>query len=286
MGNQRNVDNASSRSSAHRIWRLGSTGIELQSGRNVRTYKLPAHFHEDYQFMLVDTGAREINFGRDRRVFGNEYLTVVNPGETHSTGCLGEQGSTFKTMRLPVATWSNGTNDGLTGEPLFPFEVENRYVLRLFRRLHELVESAGNTLQSEELLAEFAEALLNSCRLKRRNSMPKGVERRLNLVRGYIEDNYAKTLSLDELASLAGLSKYHLLRCFSDAVGMPPHAFQMRVRLNRAKAMLSAGMPIKRVANATGFSDPSHFGRHFVRVVGFTPRSYQSAVDIRNEETH
>jgi AraC-like DNA-binding protein len=270
----------------HKIWRLGNTGIELQRGRNVSTYKLPAHFHDDYQFMLVETGAREINFRGDKRVFGNDYLTIVNPGETHSTGCHGEYGSSFKTMHLPVSVWTKGADEhGTTAtEPLFPFKLENGYVLKVFSRFHELVESEGSTLQSEELLAELADILVSSCKLRRRrNERPKGVERKLNLVRDYIEDNYAKTLTLDELANLAGLSKYHLLRSFSDTLGMPPHAFQIRVRLNRAKAMLSDGMAIKRVAAAAGFADPSHFGKHFVRLIGLTPRNYQRAVDIRRE---
>jgi AraC-like DNA-binding protein len=289
MGSRDSTNNFDRRSSAHKIWGLGDTGIELQRGRNVKAYELPAHFHDDYQFMLVDTGAREINFRGDRRVFGGEYLTVVNPGETHSTGCLGEHGSSFKTMHLPVSTWAKrGDEPGISSnEPLFPFEVENGYVLKVFGRLHEVIESEGITLRSVELLAEFADSLVSSCKIRRRRSeRTAGVEGKLYLVRDYIEDNYAKTLVLNELATLAGLSKYHLLRSFTEIFGMPPHAFQIRVRLNKAKRMLSGGVCIKQVAAATGFADPSHFGKHFIRSIGFTPRSYQRAVDARLEARH
>jgi len=284
MGSHDSTNNFDRRSSVHKIWGLGDTGIELQRGRNVKSYELPAHFHDDYQFMLVDSGAREINFRGDRRVFGSEYLTIVNPGETHSTGCLGDHGSSFKTMHLPVSAWAKRSDElGISSnEPLFPFEVENGYVLKVFGRLHEVIESEGITLRSEELLTEFADILVGSCKLRRlRNGKTIGVERKLCLVRDYIEDNYAKTLILDELATLAGLNKYHLLRSFAAAFGMPPHAFQIRVRLNKAKRMLSGGMRIKQVAAATGFADPSHFGKHFIRSIGFTPRNYQRAVDAR-----
>jgi AraC-like DNA-binding protein len=288
MGNQNDLHVADENSGAHNIWRLGNTGIELQRGRNVSSYKLPAHFHDDYQFMLVESGAREISFRGDKRVFGGDFLTIVNPGETHSTSCHGEHGSSFKTMHLPMSVWAKGHDQlgMISGEPLFPFAVENGYVLKLFSRLHGLVESEGSTLQSEELLAEFADALVSSCKLRRRNERPKGVRRRIYLVRDCIEDNFAKPLTLDELAGVASLSKYQLVRSFSDALGMPPHAFQIRVRLNRAKKMLSDGMPIKQVAAATGFTDPSHFGKQFFRLIGFTPRSYQRAVDIRQDRRH
>ncbi len=231
--------------------------------------------------MLVETGAREISFRGDRRIFGGNYLTIVNPGETHSTGCHGECGSSFKTMHLPAAVWTKNSNElGIPAtEPLFPFEVENSYVLRLFAHLHEAVESEGNTLRSAELLTEFIDVLVNSCRLRRRRGrIAKGNERRLSLVRDYIEDNYAQNLTLEEFADLAGMSKFHLLRSFSEFAGMPPHAFQTRLRLNRAKRLLSQGKPIKQVAAAVGFADASHFGKHFQRIIGFTPKSYQQAV--------
>lgn len=268
-------------SAAHKIWRCGETGIELQRGRNVSRYRLPAHFHEDYQFMLVETGAREISFRGDRRIFGRDYLTIVNPGDTHSTGCHGESGSSFKTMHLPASVWTRYSNElGIPAtEPLFPFEVENRYVLGVYARLHEAVAGEGNTLRSAELLTEFIDVLVSSCKLRRRGGgTAKGNERKLSLVRHYIEDNYAQNLTLEGLADLAGLSKFHLLRSFSEFAGMPPHAFQTRLRLNRAKRLLSQGKSIKQVAVAVGFTDASHFGKHFVRIIGFTPRVYQQAI--------
>jgi AraC-like DNA-binding protein len=276
-----NQDSDGIASAAHKIWRCDETGIELQRGRNVSSYQLPAHFHEDYQFMLVETGAREISFRGDRRIFGGNYLTIVNPGETHSTGCHGECGSSFKTMHLPAAVWTKSSNElGIPAtDPLFPFEVENSYVLRTFARLHEAVAGEGNTLRSAELLTEFIDVLVSSCRLRRRRrGEAKGDDRRLNLVRHYIEDNYAQNVTLEELADLAGLSKFHLLRSFSQFAGMPPHAFQTRLRLNRAKKLLSQGKPLKQVAAAVGFADASHFGKHFLRIIGFTPKFYQQAV--------
>lgn len=55
---------------------------------------------------------------------------------------------------------------------------------------------------------------------------------------------------------------------------MPPHAYQINVRLDRAKDLLLRGWPISEVAREAGFYDQSHFTRYFKRLVGVTPGSY------------
>src|SRR5262245_6260640 len=89
-----------------------------------------------------------------------------------------------------------------------------------------------------------------------------------------LEDNYAADVSLDTLAKLVALSPFHLARLFQREVGMPPHAYQVQVRISHAKQLLLRGLPISRVATDTGFFDTSHFTRHFKRQVGVTPGGY------------
>jgi transcriptional regulator GlxA family with amidase domain len=55
---------------------------------------------------------------------------------------------------------------------------------------------------------------------------------------------------------------------------MPPHAYQIQVRLLRAKKLLRSGRHPADVAYATGFADQSHFSRHFKRLMGLTPARY------------
>jgi AraC-like DNA-binding protein len=52
---------------------------------------------------------------------------------------------------------------------------------------------------------------------------------------------------------------------------LPPHAFQLQLRVDRAKTLLARGLDIAAVAQRTGFADQSHFTRVFRRSVGVTP---------------
>jgi AraC-like DNA-binding protein len=81
-----------------------------------------------------------------------------------------------------------------------------------------------------------------------------------------------------ELSQVCGVSAFHLIRCFRDAVGLPPHAYLKALRVSRAQAMLQGGSSISDVAYDCGFSDQSHLTRNFKRVTGLSPGAYARLV--------
>jgi len=81
--------------------------------------------------------------------------------------------------------------------------------------------------------------------------------------------------SLQELADAVGSNRFVLLREFRKKFGLPPHAFVLRLRVDRARSLLARGEPITGVAQLLGFADQSHLSRVFKRVVGLSPGAYQ-----------
>jgi AraC-like DNA-binding protein len=91
----------------------------------------------------------------------------------------------------------------------------------------------------------------------------------------FIHDNYAGGLSLSDIAAAAHLSPFHLSRIFKKATGVSPHQYLLQVRVNSARALLTAGAgerSLAEVAAAVGFADQSHLTRHFKRMLGVTPK--------------
>ena len=82
------------------------------------------------------------------------------------------------------------------------------------------------------------------------------------------------SLVLEELAAIAQLSPFHLLRSFKDQLGLPPHAYQIQTRVTRAKHLLRLGMSSIDTALTVGFADQSHFSSNFKRIVGVPPGLY------------
>ncbi|OLP59030.1 AraC family transcriptional regulator [Xaviernesmea oryzae] len=94
----------------------------------------------------------------------------------------------------------------------------------------------------------------------------------LRRVVDFIEAHCTRTIRLEELSGLAGLSSSHFCHAFKASTGMGAHRFQMEARLVRAKALLRAGgLSISEIAADTGFADQAHFTRAFRRMLGTTP---------------
>ena len=99
---------------------------------------------------------------------------------------------------------------------------------------------------------------------------------RLRRVLEYIDVNFKNDITLENLAEIAGCSAYHFARKFALAMGMPPHRFISRMRLEYAMAELAAGkLPLAEIALNAQFSSQASFTRAFHRSTGMTPNEYR-----------
>lgn len=88
-------------------------------------------------------------------------------------------------------------------------------------------------------------------------------------------------ISLDELAAVAHLSKFHFIRSFRESTGYTPYEYLIRRRVERARDLLinnPRDVTLSHIATLVGFYDQSHLNRHFKRVTGTTPRQFLGAV--------
>ena len=93
-----------------------------------------------------------------------------------------------------------------------------------------------------------------------------------NRVCEFIESHIGEKISLDALSSMAGLSPHHFARAFQQSLGMPPHRYLLRRRLEHVEQMLhDTQLPLSHIALAAGFADQSHLTRHFRRLTGMSP---------------
>ena len=82
-------------------------------------------------------------------------------------------------------------------------------------------------------------------------------------------------LSLQQLSEQSGLSRYAIIRLFKSNLGLPPHSYQLNLKINAARKLLRQGQDIAELSYQLGFSDQSHFQRVFKQLTGTTPKVYQ-----------
>jgi AraC-like DNA-binding protein len=106
---------------------------------------------------------------------------------------------------------------------------------------------------------------------------PRGLDAwQLRLVDGTIQQKIGEPISVSMLSSIAGLSRSHFSHAFRKSVGRSPHAHIVRLRIERAMAlMVDSDSSLTNIALATGFSDQAHFSNRFRRLVGMTPTQWR-----------
>ena len=107
----------------------------------------------------------------------------------------------------------------------------------------------------------------------------EGAEKRVSLLVesaiGIIQEDFPYLEGLDELAERLEVSKAHLIRQFTKAVGISPGKYITRVKVDYAKLLLQGEEPsISYVAEASGFANSNYFAKVFRRETGMTPTEY------------
>ena len=155
--------------------------------------------------------------------------------------------------------------------------------------LGELLRSLAGELSrpesGDELFGDLAVALF-AARLERAHGVagPHSSVRRgglapfaLKRVREYVAAHLGRRIRLEQLAALAGLSQFHFSRAFKASLGLSPHAYVLRCRIDEAKRQLSrSSLSVSEIARRTGFSDTSQLSTRFRAFTGVTPSRFRS----------
>jgi len=102
--------------------------------------------------------------------------------------------------------------------------------------------------------------------------------RQLRRVLTMVVERLGEDIGLSDLASAAGMSRFHFVRAFKAAVGISPYRWLVMMRIERAKELLArTQIPVIEVAASLGFESQSHFGQAFRAHVGLTPSEWRKA---------
>lgn len=108
------------------------------------------------------------------------------------------------------------------------------------------------------------------------------VDRRVAIACQYMEENVARRLNVDAVASACNLSSSRFAHLFKQHMGIGPKAWANNLRLQQARKHLLAGDDsVNAIANRLGYEDPTQFTRNFKKNVGCSPREFRSS--FRNQ---
>lgn len=244
------------------------------------THAFSPHVHEGFAIGVVQQGTTSTSYRHAHYDMPAGTVIVINPGELHTGEAASEQGWTYR-MLYPKAKQLQRIASEWADQPReIPFfstpVIFDNYLARLVLNMHLTLEDETSSLIERQ--SSFWWTMAQLIRRHADDPPPESqvkVERNcVKKVRAYIEEHYAEDILLDQLAGLVNLNPCHMLRLFTKAVGLPPHAYLTNVRAKQAKRLLAGGVPIVEAAIMTNFVDQSHLTKRFKRVYGITPGQY------------
>ena len=129
--------------------------------------------------------------------------------------------------------------------------------------------------QSSSLAYQFVMELFRM-QLNKDDKLEAKYDKQIRQVITYLEDNYQKDLSLEELAKQAQMSKYHFNRTFTSIVGVTPIEQLTKIRLENAmRLLLHTNQNVELIAKLVGYSGANYFCKVFKKYCSITPLQFR-----------
>lgn len=253
-------------------------GLEVLSA-SYHHQNFSRHSHEGYTIGLIDDGAQRFYRTGGNHVAPQGSIILVNADEVHNGHSATEAGWSYRAMYpLPeqFAQISQELNMAQHGAPYFPSPVvhDPQLANQLQLVFNTLAQSDNQLLRETLIYGVLTKLMAQHGKHHLPLNTPTPAQRQVLLVKEFLDDFPSADVSLQDLAKLASLSPFHLVRAFQKQFGFPPHAYQIQSRLRFAKSLIRKGNKISQVAQETGFHDQSHLHRHFKKAMGITPGQY------------
>ena len=261
------------------VYRLGRPyDAEIVHAHYVE-HRFARHAHEHFVIGLVEEGIQQYTYRGARHITPTGHIFFVNGDEPHTGEPATAEGYVYRTLCLGSEAFRQLALD-ITNRNDHPYldgtVIADRQLFVKLQRLHRAVVANEPAMRCQSFLLSAAQHLLETHAEIRRQVPAAGKDSSIvRQVREYVKAHYSEDISLTQLAALTSRSPFHVARAFSEAVGLPPHAYLESIRIAHARELLRSGMSVVDTALAIGYPDQSHFTHRFRRHTGFTPGQYR-----------
>ncbi|MCH4192729.1 MAG: AraC family transcriptional regulator [Butyrivibrio sp.] len=161
--------------------------------------------------------------------------------------------------------------------------VDSCHIIRmdLMKRFHDIYDLSKESdnithiIQTSTAIITLCSDILINIRTSRSGS-EYGISPVIRNSITYMEEKMTSKLSLDEICSQLGISKFYFSHLFKAQTGLTPTDYLTNLRLSYAKSLLrSTSMSISEIADSSGYSGSNYFIQHFKKNVGMTPLAYR-----------
>jgi AraC-like DNA-binding protein len=237
------------------------------------------HSHPTWTIAVVEAGAARFSVETTRQRADAGELFVLEPDAVHTGMAAVPEGWTYKVLYLePGLVGELAQSDRRTPRAARWVVFRDRLLRARLQAAHSAFAGCETGIALEVPVVEAVAALRPHLRpLPAERLMHRAEHAAVRRAVAHLRERWNERVSLAQLSAAADLSPFELARRFREQTGLPPHGFQLDLRIARARALLAAGESPAAVAAHCGFADQPHLTRVFKRAVGVTPARYASA---------
>lgn len=258
-----------------------NTAVDALAVQHVARRFAP-HFYDTYAIGVVDSGVCRVTTASGAWYAEPGSLLCFAPGVLHRAEVVSTTPYGYRLVYLSDAMLDALVPTGpRRSAPAFAAPVHTDHALAgALRAAHQAMLDGDDRFRAEAALVSTVRALLRVNTTAPRVAAP--IDRASRALVDTTLAGFTRHLGdrvlLDEIADACGVNTFRLIRTFRRATGIAPYAYLVLMRVNRARALLEAGVPISRAALQCGFSDQSHLTRTFTRTFGVSPGRYRRAI--------
>ena len=262
---------------------------------NPEPYFVPRHWHSYVEILIFQKGSFTVELNLEDIVFREGEICFINSGELHQIHS-NESESCHEVVLFDPQILKFAYTDEMQEVLLEPFvnqrdvlpnkiPLEHTMYTELYEELNELIRicrlKEGRwyfyaKLKILYLLSRIQEngGLISSKSVLTAVEREK-IDRYKNII-SYMEENYMKTISREELADVIHCNPQYLCHFFKKISGVSPVNYLIQLRIEQAKRMLKeSNLTILEISMECGFNNTSYFVRQFRKYTGKTPREYR-----------
>lgn len=251
---------------------IANTPIEFPPGQ---------HAHEQYEF--VGSLSEDMSACLDGAgiVMQKQQMMPINPWQRHGVKQTTQVARFISIMCERPFLQELSIQAFGQAEVIFQnigFSITNK--VRLL--LGQLVDESISQLPGHQVMRHSLVTMLLLEVIRHSENNVRGVvevnpeQAALNRAASYLQQQFARPITVESAALMAGLSPSHFIRAFKRHTGKTPHSYLRDIRIEQASARLrDKSQRITEVALACGFANSSHFSTVFKRVMGISPSDYR-----------
>lgn len=251
---------------------------------------VPLHWHEDVEFIYIKKGSGVIVIDGNEHMVNAGDIAFIIPGMVHGIFQLEADSMEYENILFDGKLFSSSTDD-FFDTFLLPFFSNTVEVPHIFRQGVAGYESVRKYLDSNDNISSHREGawglaikgnlylllfdLVTLYEKKNDSSAKKKIDK-LKPVIKYVELHYSESMTVAEMADIAGFSESHFMRFFKDTFGVSFVTYLNDYRLSMAaRLLLATEDTILDISQQVGFENLSHFNRKFKAKYDKTPKEYR-----------